>query len=209
MNEPQITTSGLLAVDRVYLASQSPRRAALLQQIGVGFEVVPAAIDETPLAGERAADYVLRLAREKARASCNQLVERKDFWPVLAADTAVVVDGEILGKPAGREQGLAMLEKLSGRSHDVLTAIALIDRRQPGCHSIEQRLVSTEVTFRAVSPQEISAYWQSGEPVDKAGGYAIQGLAAVFIAAVKGSYSAVVGLPLLETHELLKQLESL
>lgn len=182
---------------QLYLASSSPRRRELLTQIGLPFHIVPASIDETPESGESAQVYVERLARSKALAGLNFLAQRADVC-VLGADTAVVLDGRILGKPVDREDALAMLQALSGREHEVLTAVAVADRDR-----CEARVVSSRVTFREVSVEEAERYWETGEPQDKAGGYAIQGLAAVFVSRVEGSYSAVVGLPLCETSALL------
>ncbi|MFS2122510.1 Maf family protein [Pseudomonas sp. Pseusp97] len=182
---------------QLYLASSSPRRRELLTQIGLPFHIVPASIDETPETGESAYAYVERLARSKAQAGLNFLAQRADVC-VLGADTAVVLDGRILGKPVDRDDALAMLQALSGREHEVLTAVAVADRER-----CEARVVSSRVTFREVSVEEAERYWETGEPQDKAGGYAIQGLAAVFVSRVEGSYSAVVGLPLCETSALL------
>ncbi|WP_300719928.1 nucleoside triphosphate pyrophosphatase [Pseudomonas sp.] len=184
----------------LYLASGSPRRRELLTQIGVPFSTVSAAIDETPSPDESPVAYVERLAREKAQAGRAQLLASSttDAFCVLGADTAVVLDEQILGKPVDEADALAMLMALSGRQHEVLTAIALMT-----CAGCETRVVRTQVTFRNISIQEASLYWASGEPQDKAGGYAIQGLAAVFVTGLNGSYSAVVGLPVCETAELL------
>ncbi|WP_178119490.1 nucleoside triphosphate pyrophosphatase [Pseudomonas sp. SCB32] len=184
-------------MSQLYLASSSPRRRELLTQIGLPFHIVPASIDETPQADESAVVYVERLAREKALAGLHFLAQRADVC-VLGADTAVVLDGRILGKPADRDEALAMLQALSGREHDVLTAVAVANRDR-----CEAKVVSSRVTFRSVSMEESERYWDTGEPHDKAGGYAIQGLAAVFVRCVEGSYSAVVGLPLCETAALL------
>lgn len=181
----------------LFLASGSPRRRELLTQIGVPFSVVSAPIDETPLAGEGAPAYVERLARAKATAGLASIAGPA---VVLGADTAVVLDGRILGKPESREEALAMLASLSGREHQVLTAVALGDGQR--MHSL---YVASTVRFRAISADEAQRYWASGEPVDKAGGYAIQGLGAVFVTGLCGSYSAVVGLPLSETADLLGQ----
>ncbi|MBB3189729.1 Maf family protein [Halomonas cerina] len=175
------------------LASASPRRRDLLASIGVAVEVCPVDIDETPRPGEPADAYVTRLAREKALAGA-----RLSPLPVLGSDTAVVRDGEILGKPEGRSHAAAMLSSLSGRSHEVLTAVAV-----SGPAGLLETCVPTRVVMRVIDEDEIRAYWATGEPVDKAGGYAIQGLAAVFIARLEGSHSAVVGLPLFETASLL------
>ena len=184
----------------LYLASGSPRRRELLTQIGVPFKTVSAAIDETPFQNEPPVAYVERLAREKAQAGRQQLLTTMPdaAFCVLGADTAVVLDEHILGKPVDEVDALAMLMALSGREHEVLTAIAIIDAGR-----CETRVVRSQVRFRNISKQEASLYWASGEPLDKAGGYAIQGLAAVFVAGLNGSYSAVVGLPVCETAELL------
>lgn len=182
---------------QLYLASSSPRRRELLTQIGLSFHLVSGNVDETPLADEAPAAHVERLARSKAQAGLTMLAQRPDIC-VLGADTIVVLDGRILGKPRDREDGLAMLQALSGREHQVLTAVAVADRDR-----CEVRVVSSTVGFRALAAGEAEAYWATGEPQDKAGGYAIQGLAAVFVNRVEGSYSAVVGLPLCETAELL------
>lgn len=183
------------ATPLVCLASASPRRRDLLWQIGVAHKAMPANLEEDPLPGESPHDYVERLAVEKAMTVRN----RGERLPVLAADTAVVLDGALYGKPVDRADALAMLGKLSGRVHQVLTAVALASER-----SVEVRVSSTSVRFRDVSLAEREAYWQSGEPRDKAGGYAIQGYGAVFVESLSGSYSGVVGLPLAETAELLR-----
>jgi len=181
----------------LYLASGSPRRRELLTQIGVSFTQVCAPIDETPRPGERAAGYVERLARAKAAAGLAQV---EGSGVVLGADTAVVLDGRILGKPESREHALAMLAELSDREHQVLTAVALSDGQR--CLST---CVASTVRFRRIDATEAERYWASGEPLDKAGGYAIQGLGAIFVTGLAGSYSAVVGLPLSETADLLGQ----
>src|SRR5262245_41242775 len=181
--------------DFVYLASASPRRSELLRQIGVPFEVRPAAIAEDQLARETPQAYVVRLAAAKAETIW---AAAGDSRPVLAADTAVVLDGEILGKPATAAEAAAMLERLSGRTHRVLTAVAL---RHAG--GLETASSESEVRFRATTADERLAYCRTGEPFDKAGGYGIQGHAAVFVEELRGSYSGVVGLPLYETAALL------
>jgi septum formation protein len=186
-----------MPTDFVYLASGSPRRRELLQQIGVPFRVVGAAVDEAVWSGEAPAAYVARLAAAKADLGWERNRDAIDA-PVLAADTSVVLDAKILGKPADREEAEAMLRQLSGRTHEVLTAVAL--RTVSGLRS---RLSRSEVTFRPIAAAEARAYWETGEPCDKAGAYAIQGRAAVFIAELRGSYSGVMGLPLFETAELL------
>jgi septum formation protein len=183
----------------IYLASQSPRRRELLTQIGVRFQVLPVDVHEAPDAGESAQDYVRRVALDKARAGAASPQRRLDR-PVLGSDTEVVVDGEVQGKPRDAEHGLAMLARLSGRSHQVLSAVALVrDGRE------EVVLSASTVYFRPLSDTEIRAYWATGEPADKAGGYAIQGRAAVFVERLEGSFSGVMGLPLYETAMLLKQ----
>ena len=181
----------------LFLASGSPRRRELLTQIGVAFSVIGAEIDETPLPDESPAAYVERLARGKAQAGRARLNANAQAC-VLGADTAVVLDGKILGKPLDEADALAMLMSLSGQEHEVLTAIALLDGER-----CESRVVRSLVRFRPINAAEASAYWASGEPRDKAGGYGIQGLGAVFVSSLTGSYSAVVGLPLCETAELL------
>jgi septum formation protein len=179
----------------VHLASQSPRRRALLAQIGVHHDVIGVEVDETPLAGEAPAEYVLRLALAKARAGHRLRPDR----PVLGADTAVVQDGCILGKPRDGEDAARMLAQLAGREHRVLTAIALVGDRE------ETRLSVSHVRFRPIDAVEAAAYWATGEPADKAGGYAVQGLGALFVESISGSYSGVMGLPLFETGELLRR----
>lgn len=181
----------------LHLASASPRRRELLAQIGVPFVTLIASIDETALPGEPAERYVERLAREKARAGLAALSDPADAV-VLGADTAVVLDGRILGKPADQAECLATLTALSGREHQVLTAVALASAQR-----IESRVVASRVRFRPLRAGEAEAYWATGEPCDKAGSYGIQGLAAVFVSQLEGSYSAVVGLPLCETAQLL------
>jgi septum formation protein len=178
----------------VCLASASPRRRALLEQLGVAYLTQPADIDETLAAQEAPGDYVVRMAQAKALAVRARGVE----LPVLAADTAVVLDETIFGKPRDRSDGVAMLARLAGRTHRVLTAVALAQAA-----GVAFRLSASEVRMRAISAAECAAYWDSGEPRDKAGGYAIQGRGAVFIEHLCGSYSGVVGLPLYETAQLL------
>lgn len=179
----------------VCLASNSPRRQALLTQIGVPHLVHAANIDETMLPGERAVDYVVRMACSKSLA----VRALGEALPVLAADTVVVLDGEVLAKPADEGEGVAMLARLSGRTHQVLTAVALTRAHgEPGL-----RVSASAVRFRPITRAECLAYSRTGEGRDKAGGYAIQGRAAVFIEHLSGSYSGVMGLPLFETAELL------
>jgi len=177
------------------LASASPRRRELLQQIGVQYDTVEHGVDESIRPDEAAEDYVRRLALEKALWVETALTPS---LPVLGADTVVVCDGAILGKPADREDALAILSGLSGRSHQVMSAIALCRR---GRHEV--CVVTTEVEFRVLTLAEMEAYWRSGEPADKAGAYGIQGLGGMFVRRLSGSYSAVVGLPLFETAAML------
>ncbi len=181
----------------VWLASASPRRRELLEQIGVPLQVIRCEVDETPFAGEAAADYVERIARAKVMAGAGAVPASE---VVLAADTAVVLDDGILGKPRDRGHAQQMLQQLSGREHRVMTAVALAQGTR-----IESLRVETRVRFRRLQDREIEAYWRTGEPVDKAGGYGIQGLGAVFVQHLEGSYSGVVGLPLAETAQLLAQ----
>jgi septum formation protein len=178
------------------LASASPRRSLLLAQIGVRHRVVPANIDERRLGGEPVEECVRRLAEQKAQQVRARL--REPAPPVLGADTAVVIDGEMLGKPRDREHALAMLARLSGREHAVISAVALAHHG-----TVSTRLSHSTVRLRLLSAAECASYWESGEPRDKAGAYGIQGLGAVFVQALRGSYSGVMGLPLFETAALL------
>lgn len=196
----------------IYLASRSPRRRELLTQIGVRYHLLlfrerpdsPIEINEEPLAGEAPDAYVERVAGAKAEGGWKRMMQRNlPHSPVLAADTTVALDGRIFGKPADREDAARMLAALSGRSHEVLTAIAL----QYGDRA-ERALSRSEVRFKDLSQKEIADYVATGEADDKAGGYAIQGRAARFIAELRGSYSGVMGLPLYETAQLLDRLGS-
>ena len=180
------------------LASASPRRSALLTQIGVVHEVHPARIDERCLSSESAEQCVLRLARQKALEVQSR---RGTALPVLGADTAVVLDDEMLGKPPDRAAALTMLARLSGRTHTVLSAVAVAS-----AGGLRALLSRSEVRFRSLLSAEVEAYWASGEPADKAGAYAIQGLGAVFVQELRGSYSGVMGLPLFETADLLSDI---
>lgn len=185
----------------IYLASKSPRRRELLQQIGVLHQVIDAEVSEVPRTQESPSDYVQRLAREKAEAGFasvkrQQLVIR----PVLGADTIVVINNEILEKPQDAEHATIMLRKLAGADHQVMTAVAMIVEEK-----CTVKLSVTDVVFRPLSEVEIAAYWQTGEPCDKAGGYAIQGLGAVFVQQIRGSYTGVVGLPIEQTVALLEE----
>jgi septum formation protein len=182
---------------KIILASASPRRQELLHQIGVQFDQQVAEIDETPGENEAPDAYVVRLALEKARAVHTRLGD--DEALVLGADTAVVVDDEILGKPHDEAHAAAMLRQLAGREHRVLSAVALAGRREA------YRLSESRVNFRPLSDEEIAAYWRTGEPADKAGGYAVQGIGAIFIEQLHGSYSGVMGLPVFETAQLLQE----
>lgn len=185
----------------LYLASRSPRRRELLAQIGVRHTVVAVSVPEQHAPDERAADYVQRLAHAKALAGYAEVLRLG--WqprPVMGADTVVVCDGQILEKPVDIDSAAAMLRQLSGRSHEVLTAVALCFGER-----IEQELAITEVRFRWIEDAEIVAYWHTGESQDKAGGYAIQGLGAVFVNAINGSYSNVVGLPIEASLKLLQE----
>lgn len=177
------------------LASASPRRRELLTSIGVSVQVEPFDIDETPLPGEPAERYVVRLAQAKAQAAMSMT-----SLPTLGSDTAVVVEGQILGKPDDESHAASMLRRLSGRQHEVVTGVAVT-----GPRGILTCCVTTHVMLREISDAEIAAYWKTAEPSDKAGGYAIQGMASVFVAGIKGSHSAVVGLPLFETACLLRR----
>ena len=181
----------------IYLASRSPRRRELLNQLGVSFEILDLEVDESMAAGESADGLVQRLATAKAEAGRGLLADSGGHL-VLGADTIVVLDDEILGKPRDREHARELLASLSGRCHRVLSAVALASA---GGTAI--RLCESRVCFRQLSRREIEAYAATGEPLDKAGAYAIQGRAAAFVSDLRGSYSGVVGLPLYETAELL------
>jgi len=177
----------------LYLASSSPRRREILAALGLDFTVRSREVDETPLPDETAEDMVLRLARAKALALD---VGATDV--VIGADTAVVVDHVALGKPRDEEDAVGMLMRLSGRRHSVVTGVAV-----RAANSVQAVISATNVTFRDIGPDEARAYWQSGEPCDKAGAYAIQGIGGVFVENIEGSYSGVVGLPVFETIKLL------
>lgn len=178
----------------LYLASTSPRRRELLQQAGFAFSILPIAVDESRLSDETPENYVARMAREKAEAGVSQIAEGL----VIAADTIVVSGKEVLGKPANKADAMNMWRRLSGNEHTVMTAVAVAQGEE-----VRFDVVKTTVKFRAIAEEEMEAYWASGEPADKAGGYAIQGKGALFVTGINGSYSNVVGLPLLETAELL------
>jgi nucleoside triphosphate pyrophosphatase len=191
------------------LASASPRRVALLEQIGMQFIQRPAAIDESRRPGESAQDYVLRMASTKAE-TVNDLLHNESIDelsvlpPVLGADTTVVLADRIFGKPEGREEAIATLLALSGQRHQVLSAVAVTGISTSGTQGTQVLLSETWVNFRELNRAQCEQYWASGEPRDKAGAYAIQGRGAVFVESIQGSYSGVVGLPLVETVELLE-----
>lgn len=194
---------------KIYLASKSPRRRELLRQIGVDFELLMLRNDtprgpdvtESILPGESAIDYVARVALEKSAFAWSIVQNRRlPVRPVLSADTTVTIDGEILGKPASREEAVAMLERLSGRTHEVLTAIAV-----QHTNMTEQLTQVSQVRFATLSAASIKAYCATQEPYDKAGGYGIQGLAALFVEHIEGSHSGIMGLPLYETAKLLRK----
>jgi septum formation protein len=184
------------AAPALRLASASPRRRQLLELIGVPHVVTPADIDETPRPAERADHYVMRLAREKA----DTVWKKQRDLPVLGSDTTVVIGEEILGKPESEAQAVAMLGKLSGRTHLVHTGIAL---RMPDGREF-MGISTTQVQFAHLEAAQLREYWASGEPQGKAGAYAIQGLGAVFVSGINGSYTGVMGLPLYETAEMLR-----
>lgn len=190
MNVTESTTGELV------LASASPRRADLLDQLGVRYLVDPADIDERERADEAPNDYVRRIALAKAETVCDR---RGRVEPVIGADTAVVIDERIVGKPADFTAAAAMLGALSGRWHEVYTGVALVHR------AASVIAVRTRVKFRVLQSTEIAAYWDTGEPCDKAGAYAIQGIGGAFVERIDGSYSNVVGLPLMETVQLLNR----
>lgn len=198
---------------RLYLASRSPRRRELLQQMGVAFDTLlfrsgersDEAVDETPLTGESASDYVVRVARAKAAFGRELILRRRIMLqPVLSADTTLEFDGEIIGKPTDARDAESILSRLSGQTHRVLTCVALSSGQSVlGESGIQSRLCISEVRFKSLSTEEIRRYVATGDPLDKAGAYGIQGRAGRFIAHLSGSYSGVMGLPLYETGELL------
>lgn len=185
----------------IYLASRSPRRAELLQQIGVEFIVLPSDIDETPLLDEQSSAYVLRLAAQKAKTCYEHLISQSATnYPVLAADTSVSIDGKILGKPHDDDESFQMLSLMSGRCHEVHTGIALATGE-----GVQVAISTTIVEMAKLNDETILAYIATGEPRDKAGAYGIQGLAGALIKRIEGSYSGVMGLPIFETTQLLAQ----
>ncbi|MFL7022770.1 septum formation inhibitor Maf [Enterovibrio norvegicus] len=185
----------------VYLASASPRRKELLEQLSVSFSILRVDVEEQRQPHEEAADYVRRLSLDKAKAGVDAA---PTDLPVLGADTIVVCDGTVFEKPQNLDDSRRMLRQLSDRQHQVMTAVTFADRNQT-----LTTLVTTHVWFKALSDEEITAYWQSGEPADKAGSYGIQGLGGRFVTRIDGSYHAVVGLPLFETDALLTEFKKL
>ena len=187
---------------QLILASQSPRRKALLAQLGYQFITKAADIDESVRSDENAKEYVIRLAKEKAQAIFLALpVQQQVQSVVIGADTSVVIDSDILGKPANEAECISTLMRLQNKQHQVFTAIAVIDQN----NKVVSKLIETQVQFKTLTLDEIKAYWNTGEPCDKAGSYAIQGIGGQFVTTINGSYSAVVGLPLYETVQLLAQ----
>jgi septum formation protein len=188
-------------ITKIVLASDSPRRAELLAQIGVRFEVMRPEIDESPLSNESAIPYVERMSHSKYHSIRSLEGERRipEECIVLCADTIVVLDTEILGKPKSKEDGIQMLEDMSGKVHKVITSVTIGQYLQENSFFVE-----TIVKFRILKREECVAYWLTGEPQDKAGGYAIQGIGSIFVEKISGSYSNVVGLPLMETSQALE-----
>jgi len=195
-----LTMSGKATKPRLILASASPRRHELLQQLGVEFEIIAADIDEEPTAGEQPGEYVLRMAREKA---LEVLHREKRGLPVLGSDTAVILDGAILGKPVDRTDAIRMLEMLSGRTHEVFSAVVVAS----GGNEVLEMLNITRVTFADLDTAWIEDYCDTGDPMDKAGAYGVQNKAGEKISRIEGSFYGVMGLPLYETAELLKRAE--
>ena len=189
---------------QIYLASRSPRRRTLIEQLGIRYQTLDVEIDEQPREGEEPATYVERLALEKASSGWQQLDTGRA--PVLGADTCIVLNNKIVGKVDSAEQSMALMKQYSSNSHQVVTGIALVGQVIAGDRAevkTQVRVSRTTVTFRSLTDEECKQYWDTGEPADKAGGYAIQGLAAAFIKKIDGSYSGVMGLPLCELAELL------
>ena len=184
-------------MSELILASASPRRAEILQQIGVEFQIAPADIDETPKPQESPVDYVQRMAQEKTQHVINSIAGSSAV--VLGADTSVVLNCKIYGKPKNQQEAMAMLAALSGKTHQVLTAVAMGNKQR-----CLLKLSATDVKFRELDLKECLDYWNTGEPLDKAGSYAIQGLGAVFVEKISGSFSGVVGLPIEQTAQLLQ-----
>lgn len=198
-----------MAEKSIYLASRSPRRRELLKQIGIDFEMLLLRsdprrgpdVDETPLADEPALDYAVRIARLKAEVGMRAVAMRSlPLKPVLAADTTVVLGGAIIGKPGDRDEAVRMLSSLSGREHEVISVVAMSYRDQ-----VEHRVSTSTVWFRKLTEEEMRRYADTGEPMDKAGAYGVQGRAGIFVTRIEGSYSGIMGLPLAETAELLQK----
>ena len=188
-------------INQIYLASRSPRRRQLLKQVGISFEMRPVNIDEMMEKGETPADYVCRMARAKAEQGWLSLMQRKlPLRPLLAADTVVVLRGKIIGKPDSLAHGRKMLSSLSGQTHKVLTAVAVISKDK-----IQESLSTTTIRFRDISQSEIANYLNGTESHDRAGSYAMQGRAAIFIIKISGSHSGALGLPIFETAQLLEK----
>ena len=193
---------------KLYLASSSPRRRELLTQLDLRFDVLHPNVDESVVGGESAEQYVIRLAVEKARAGWHMLPQpATDNRLVIGADTCIVMADELIGKPIDKSHYEQMMKQLSGSIHQVYSAVAIAGKYPTSAvdSEVKYRLSCSDVEFREISAQEREIYWQTGEPADKAGGYAIQGLAAVFVKNINGSYSGIVGLPLFETAELLRE----
>jgi len=194
---------------RLYLASRSPRRRLLIEQLGIGYQVLNVQIDEQPQANEHGNDFVARLALEKARAGWKQVAGGS--VPVVGADTCIVLNNDIIGKPQSKDQCIHLLQQYSGATHSVLTGVAMVgpskdvkNEDKVTVKVLEQvRVSASSVTFRVLTAEECENYWLSGEPLDKAGGYAIQGKGAAFIKTIHGSYSGIMGLPLCELTELI------
>lgn len=185
----------------LYLASQSPRRAELLRQIGIKFDIIDGEIDETPIEHESPSETVARLSRQKALKGVQQLTNMQPEDWVLASDTLIEIQGRVIGKPESEQNCRQILSLLSGKEHQVLSAIALVGNQG----EIHQTISYNRIKFRNIRPEEIEQYCQLAEPKDKAGAYAIQGLAAIFVENLQGSYSSVMGLPLYETAQLLEK----
>lgn len=188
---------------KIILASTSPRRKHILESVGIEFEIIPPCSDESLLDNENPKDYVLRLATEKALSVAKDL---EDKSLIIGADTAVVVGDAILGKPSDAKEAIDMLNKISGRTHSVLTAFSIVEPKNCILHS---EVVTTMVDVKTLEPQEIQGYIKTGEPMDKAGAYGIQGIGAFMIKRISGSYTNVVGLPLVEVLEAIKKLGAL
>lgn len=189
---------------QIFLASRSPRRRTLIEQLGLRYQIVDVDVDERHRDGESPADYVARLALEKARSGWHQVAVQG--VPVVGADTCIVLNGRIVGKPVDKAHGIALLKQYSGATHEVVSGVAMVGTVGNASESAPQEQVRvniSRVTFRRLTDQECERYWETQEPLDKAGGYAIQGKAAGFISNIEGSYSGIMGLPLYEFAELI------